>query len=324
MRFKPRVIDLFSGSGLFSYAFQQSGFEIVQAVELNRHAAQSYARNVGDHIEVGDVTKISPRSKCEVLIAGPPCQGFSTLGKMSPDDPRNRLSFEVVRWARIAQPKIIVIENVAAFLTSTTWREVSTRLKRIGYDVKAYSLDAADYGVPQLRRRSFTIATLDIGNVEPPEARRSRVTVRQAWEGLRKRPDGRNGHFAPKPSQLALERMSVIPAGGDKRDVMKRAPRLAPPSWWRTSCEVTDAWGRMEWDKPSNTLRTCLQNPSKGRYIHPSQHRVITLREAARLHSIPDSWELAGFPSHVAMQIGNSVPFSLGTAVAMQVHSSIG
>lgn len=110
--------------------------------------------------------------------------------------------------------------------------------------------------------------------------------------------------------------MELIPAGGDKRDILRRAPHLAPPSWHRTTCEVTDVWGRLDWDAPANTLRTCLLNPSKGRYIHPEQHRVISLREAARLHSIPDSWSFAGTPYQVARQIGNSVPPKLGAVVA--------
>src|ERR1051325_11636792 len=90
--------------------------------------------------------------------------------------------------------------------------------------------------------------------------------VRQAWDGLPTTPDGSNHHYAPQPSELALARMRVIQPGGAKRDVMRYAPQLAPPSWWRLKCQVTDVWGRMEWDKPSNTIRTALLNPSKGRY----------------------------------------------------------
>ena len=117
--------------------------------------------------------------------------------------------------------------------------------------------------------------------------------------------------------------MKVIPPGGDKRDIMRAAPELAPPSWWRTQSAVTDVWGRLHWDRPSNTLRTRLLNASKGRYIHPDQHRVMTLREAARLHSIPDTWRLDGYAYHVAQQIGNSVPPRLGRAVARTVHELV-
>jgi len=216
------------------------------------------------------------------------------------------------------QPKVVVIENVAAFLESDEWQGVRRGLRRLGYEVEAIILDAFDYGVPQRRRRSFTFASR-VGMVTAPRQRRSLRSVREAWEGLPSEADGRNDHYAPTPSRIALERMQIIPPGGDKRDVMRRAPHLAAPSWWNVSSEVTDAWGRMEWDQPCNTLRTALQNASKGRYIHPEQHRVISLREAARLHTIPDSWVFTGLPTQIARQIGNSVPPSLGRTVARAV-----
>ena len=145
------------------------------------------------------------------------------------------------------------------------------------------------------------------------------MTVREAWSGLPDRPDGLNWHVARSPSALALARMKVIPPGGDKRDVLRKAPKLAPRSWWKIGGEATDVWGRMFWDKPCNTLRTALLNASKGRYIHPEQNRVITLREAARLQSVPDWWEFEGTPYQVARQIGNGVPLVLGRLVARAV-----
>jgi DNA (cytosine-5)-methyltransferase 1 len=314
----PTVIDLFAGAGLFSYAFKKSGFRIVNAIEIDPIAAQTYVQNIGNNIEIGDVSLLKPRGLCDVLIAGPPCQGFSTLGARITNDPRNSLCLEVVRWAKILQPSIIVIENVTAFLESKEWQCLNNKLSKLDYVVEVFVLDAFDYGVPQHRRRSFTIASR-VGAVKTPRERHGIRTVREAWEGLPKKPDGLNHHYAPKPSEIALARMRIIPPRGDKRDILKLAPRLAPPSWWKVSGEVTDAWGRMDWDTPCNTLRTALLNPSKGRYIHPQQHRVISLREAARLHSIPDSWIFAGLPTQIARQIGNSVPPELGRAVAREV-----
>jgi DNA (cytosine-5)-methyltransferase 1 len=315
---RPTVVDLFAGAGLFGYAFRRVGFRLIRAVEVDPVAAATYARNLNSEIEVADIALVPPRGRCEVLIAGPPCQGFSTLGARKPNDPRNALSLYVASWAKVLKPKIVVIENVAAFLESEEWGRLVRRLRCTGYEVTPFTLDAFDYGVPQRRSRSFTIASR-CGTVEVPRCRRTTRTVRQAWEGLATEPNDVNCHYAPKPSDIALARMRVIPPGGDKRDVMQKAPHLAPPSWWKVSCEVTDAWGRMEWDSPCNTLRTALQNASKGRYIHPDQHRVITLREAARLHSIPDSWSFIGLPTQIARQIGNSVPPALGKAVARAV-----
>ena len=316
---KPRVIELFAGAGLFGHAFQESGFRLVRAVELDAVAASTYAANLGNHIEVADVRTVKPTGACEVLIAGPPCQGFSTLGLRNADDPRNDLSLEVVKWARVLTPRVIVIENVAAFLRSATWPRLERRLRRLGYDVTAIELDAMNYGVAQTRRRSFTIASINGKLPSLPKPHSRRFTVEDAWDALPSKPDGHNQHYAPTPSKIARARMRLIPPGGDKRDVMRRAPKLAPPSWFRLACEVTDAWGRMEWDKASNTLRTSLQNASKGRYIHPEQDRVISLREAARLHSIPDSFAFEGLPTQIARQIGNSVPPGLGRVVAREV-----
>ncbi len=321
---KPTVIDLFAGAGLRSGAFASEGFRIVRAIEVENTAAETYRRNVGCHVEVADLTRVQPEGRCDVVIAGPPCQGFSTLGKRDQGDPRNQLSLLVATWVRKLQPSVVVIENVAAFTGSPVWEVLSRRLRRAGYEVKASILNAFDFGVPQVRLRSFTIASR-VGSPEIRPLRNRRVrTVRDAWRGLASRPDGRRNHSAPKPSALAAARMSVIPPGGDKRDIMKRAPELAAPSWWKLRCQVTDVWGRLRMDEPSNTLRTACQNPSKGRYIHPRQNRVISLREAARLHSIADEWVFFGLPTQIARQIGNSVPPLLGRSVARAVRRALG
>jgi DNA (cytosine-5)-methyltransferase 1 len=316
---RPRAVELFAGAGFFSRAFQHAGFQITRAVEIDPVAARTYAANVGNHVEVGDVSKINPDGYCEALIAGPPCQGFSTLNLRRGKDPRNMLSLQVIRWVVALQPAVVVVENVQAFLSSAVWATLDHRLKKLGYQVTTFVFDAVDFGAPQLRRRSFTFASRhgSSPNVNP-SVQRIR-TVREAFEGLSTIPDGRNNHYAPVPSPMALKRMSVIPPGGDKRDVMAVAPKLAAPSWWTVGCQVTDVWGRMEWDQPCNTLRTAFQNPSKGRYIHPEENRVISLREAARLHTIPDNWCFVGLPTQIARQIGNSVPPVLGDVVARMV-----
>ena len=316
---RPTCVDLFAGAGLFSSAFQKAGFKILRAIELNEVAAATYARNVGNHVEVTDVQRARPWGRCEVLIAGPPCQGFSTLNRVRADDPRNDLGLQVVRWTRALRPRVVVIENVPGFLKSSQWMRITKALGRDGFRIDSFVLDAWDYGCPQYRKRSFTIANRLGVEVAVPRPRRGVRTVREAWVGLSATPNDSNQHYAPPPSDLALARMRVIPPGGDKRDVMHKAPEITPPSWWRLDCAVTDVWGRMEWDKPCNTLRTGLQNASKGRYIHPDQHRVISLREAARLHTIRDSWTFAGLHTQVARQIGNSVPPSLGRVVARAV-----
>lgn len=320
----PTVTDLFSGAGLLGYAFAAEGFHLERAVELDPLAAQTYALNLGMHIEVADVRSCLPEGPTDVLIAGPPCQGFSTLGKRNPNDPRNYLSLEVVRWAAVCRPAVVVVENVAAFLDAPVWKSVVGGLEELGYETGAVVLDASRFGVPQRRLRSFTFASrVGMPEVHEPE-NDGEVTVRDAWSGLPPIPDGRNLHFAPVPTPLAHARMKAIPVGGCRRDIMATAPHLAAPSWWKLGTQAGDCWGRMLWDQPANTLRTCLQDPSKGRYLHPEQHRVISLREAARLHSVDDGWHFVGRPLRVARQIGNSVPPLLGRAVARAVAERLG
>jgi DNA (cytosine-5)-methyltransferase 1 len=317
---KPKVVDLFAGAGLLSHAFAVERFHVVRAIEQNTVAAETYRRNVGDHVQVEDIRTLTPSGECDVLIGGPPCQGFSTLGSRDKSDPRNRLTMQMAVWAEVLRPKVVVIENVPSFLASQHWVNLRLRFEALGYGVSSVVLNAAEFGVPQLRQRCFAFAARTDMTTVTARRRRRYTTVREAWDGLPSRPDGVNGHDARKPSPIALARMKVIPPGGDKRDVLRAAPHLAPKSWAKIGGQATDVWGRILWDEPSNTLRTALLNASKGRYIHPVQHRVITLREAARLQTIPDSWQFVGTPYQVARQIGNGVPLLLGRAVAKSVR----
>ena len=318
-----RLVDLFAGAGLLSYAFRTRGFNISMAVESDPRAARTYHRNVGAHVICADVRRLVPRGHCDVLVGGPPCQGFSTLGKRYQADPRNQLALQFVRWAAALRPRCVVVENVEPFLRAQVWRHLAAGLEDLGYTVTTHSLNAADFGAPQRRRRSFTIAS-KVGAISiQRQAEYRQRTVREAWEGLSATPDGSNWHYSPTPSVVARQRMRLIPPGGSKRDLMGVAPHLCPPSWWRSRVELTDVWGRLRWDQPSNTVRTCCNNASKGRYIHPDQDRVISLREAARLQSIPDEFVFEGYPIDVARQIGNGVPPALGCAVATGVASAL-
>jgi DNA (cytosine-5)-methyltransferase 1 len=316
---RPTVTELFSGSGLFGVAFAREGFRLKTAFELDPRAVATYRENVGPHCERADLATRSPNGRCDVLIAGPPCQSFSTLNRSRLGDVRERLPLIVGHWAKVTKPKIVVIENVAPFVTSLTYRRLARRLQSLGYFVTSAALDAANFGAAQRRIRSFTIASVVELAAWNPMVREPR-SVLQAWKGLSDEPNGVNQHIAPPPSDIALRRMKVIPAGGDKRDVLRKRPDLACPSWKHVRSEVTDVWGRMLWNEPSNTIRTCFQNASKGRYIHPEQHRVISLREAARLQGFPDDFEFTGVPAQVARQIGNAVPLSLGIAIARRVR----
>ena len=317
---RPTVVDLFAGAGLFSYAFREEGFEIVQAVENDEFAAESYRSNLGNVLIAKDILDATPIDSCDILIAGPPCQGFSTLGKRNPCDARNSLSLALLRWVDTARPQVVVVENVAPFLVSPPCRALARELGLRGYSIGADVLNALDFGVPQKRERAFLVATRTRRVFEARRVAAGHRNLVEAWNGLAAEPDGENLHEAPAPTDLALSRMRTLPYGGDKRDILRLAPELAAPSWFRYPNAVTDVWGRMRWEEPSNTLRTCFQNPSKGRYIHPEQQRVVTVREGARLQTIPDSWSFVGARTRIVRQIGNAVPPLLGRSIARGVR----
>lgn len=312
-------IELFAGAGLFGAAFKEAGVHAALAVEADPRARASFAMNVGADAMSTDVRVIDREVMADILLAGPPCQGFSTLGKRDHFDERNALSLCVADWAKSSSPAVVVVENVPPFLESQYWAKLKRRMRRLGYESTEWILNAADFGAPQLRVRAFGIFSR-IGLPEKPEPTATGYrTVREAFDGLPLKPDSNGLHVAPAPSVLALKRIKNIPPKGDKRDILRKAPHLCPPSWLRMGAQATDVWGRMNLDAPANTLRCSFQNASKGRYLHPTENRVVTLREGARLQGIPDTWEFHGDRSSIARQIGNGVPLALGRAVAQTV-----
>lgn len=316
----PTFIDMFSGAGLFSAGFAARGARPVLAVDVSKEAIASYNRNVAPVGITRSITGVIDIPTADILIAGPPCQGFSTLGRQDPLDIRNALALEVPRWADAAGALVTVVENVPPFLSSPQWRQLADAFEGMGFEVFTWTLDAVDYGTPQLRRRAFTIASR-IGVFDPPTPMRIRRTAGHAL----RRPIAQDDphHTWPTPAGVAADRIALIPPLGDKRDVMRLAPELCPPSWAKVGCQATDVWGRIDPDQPANTIRCTFQNPSKGRYLHPVENRTLSLREGARLQGVPDGWTFVGRPYPVARQIGNGVPIPLSRAVAGPVLAAI-
>jgi DNA (cytosine-5)-methyltransferase 1 len=317
----PTFIDLFAGAGLFSAGMMQAGFRPVMAVELDREAVASYCRNVSSCAVRGSVTDAQSVLGVDLLIAGPPCQGFSTLGRRDPTDVRNDLSLSILPWIEAASPSLVVVENVPPFLRSAQWRRLARRLKGLGYrNVDTWELDAADYGTPQRRRRAFTVAS-KLGRVLAPPPLGTMVSAEGAFAHPIDPADP--VHSWPQPVGIAAERLALIPPLGDKRDLLRMRPDLCPPSWEKVGCHATDVWGRIDPSQPANTLRCTFQNPSKGRYVHPTENRVISLREGARLQGIPDDWIFEGKPYPIARQIGNGVPIPLARAVGTALFETL-
>lgn len=313
-------IDMFSGAGLFSAGFVAERFIPSLAIDLSREAVASYNLNLAPVAVAGSVVDYIDIPQADVLIAGPPCQGFSTLGRQDPLDVRNSLALEVPRWAAASGAKIVVIENVPPFLSSPQWNTLAEELACLGYAVGTWTLDAHHHGAAQLRRRAFTIASL-IGPIAPPAPSPERPTAGSVL-AMPVRPNDPL-HTWPTPQGIAARRIKLIPAKGDKRDIMRIAPELCPPSWAKVGCQATDVWGRVDPEQPVNTIRCTFQNPSKGRYLHPTENRTLSLREGARLQGVPDDWTFVGKPYPVARQIGNGVPVQLSRAVARQVAAAL-
>ena len=312
-------VELFSGAGLLSEGFKRAGFSAIFAAEGDMRAVKSFNQNVADVAHQWNVEHVRDDLKSQIVVAGPPCQGFSSLGKRQAHDERNRLSLCVVDWALAVDAKVVVIENVPQFLQSPYWKTIKRRLKRHGFEATEWILNAADFGAAQLRTRAFAILS-KIGLPSPPEKNvHDHKTVREAFNGLPIDTGGDHMHVAPVPSSVALSRFRITPPRGDKRDIMRTAPDLCPPSWFSVASEATDVWGRMDYDRPANTVRCCFQNASKGRYVHPVANRVISLREGARLQGIPDHWVFHGDRSSIARQIGNGVPIPLAEAIAKSI-----
>jgi DNA (cytosine-5)-methyltransferase 1 len=316
-----RTAEIFAGAGLLSEGFRRAGFSSIFAAEADERAVKTFNMNIADVAVQWDVRNVCNEVKCEVIVAGPPCQGFSTLGKRQDHDERNRLSLTVVDWVLSSGASVAVIENVPQFLRSSYWETIKKRLKKHGFESTEWVLNAADFGAPQNRTRAFAVLS-KIGLPKAPvRSVQHHKTVRDAFAGLSTSTGSDGMHVSPAPSEIAASRFVLIPTRGDKRDIMSKAPDLCPPSWFKIAGEATDVWGRMDYDKPANTIRCSFQNASKGRYIHPTANRVISLREGARLQGVPDHWQFHGDRTSIARQIGNGVPIPLAEAVAKSIAS---
>lgn len=337
----PTVVDLFAGCGGLTEGFRAEGFTPIAAVEWDLHAAATYAANFGEeHVFRGDIAEWRDGiPDADVVIGGPPCQGFSNLGTRDPDDPRNRLWREYVRVVLAARPQVFVIENVDRFSRSHEFALLLAEVKHgrlRDYDVTWDVLDAVDYGVPQRRRRTIVIGSR-VGPPLLPKPDGRRATVREAIAGLPERApstvlpsrttrrfgqdvpgeySGLDLHVGRNPTALSLARYACIPPGGGRFDL---PDHLLPRCWREKPTGTTDVMGRLTWDEPSVTVRTEFFKPEKGRYLHPQWDRPITHLEAALLQTFPADFRWCGTKLQVARQIGNAVPVGLARALARTV-----
>ncbi|GAA1646560.1 DNA cytosine methyltransferase [Catellatospora bangladeshensis] len=343
-----RTIDLFAGAGGLALGFRQSGleFEPVFAVEVEPAAARTFKRNFNCHVHDGPIEQVDHFPEADVIIGGPPCQGFSPLGRDRDDASRaqlNELWQHYLRAVRAVQPKAFVIENVPEFQKSAQFArllslmETDEVLKQYAFNFGV--LNAADYGVAQRRRRGLFIAVKGVAEVPwPPrpthgpesDTKVEHVSVRAVIEDLAPYPQiteigetpdgGQDLHIGRNPRPESLERYKAIPEGGNRFDLARVRPDLLPRCWREKKTGTADVMGRLWWDRPSLTIRTEFFKPEKGRYLHPVHHRPITHREAARIQSFPDDFVFEGTKVEIARQIGNAVPPLLAQALARHVY----
>ncbi|MBO9620733.1 MAG: DNA cytosine methyltransferase [Niabella sp.] len=357
-----KVIDLFAGAGGFSLGFTQVKnakgkpvYKTVWANDFNKDAAATYNANFGNHCVHGDIIDIlnNPKTKipqADVVIGGPPCQGFSLLNKNRELDPRKALWLPFMDIVQKSGASVFVMENVPELLASDEFREIEKKARKLGFSIKAAKLVAADYGVPQVRTRAFIMGSKKgkpgifppVRTHRDPNGKKKEdpsLYVENAlpWVTLRKaigdlpEPVGteiRAGagtetlHFGRNPTALSLQRYRAIPDEGMNRfDLQRIAPELTPQCWINKTSGGTDLFGRLWWNRPSVTIRTEFFKPEKGRYLHPQQHRPITHREAARIQTFPDNFVFKGSKTEIARQIGNAVAVKMAKQIAETVYN---
>jgi DNA (cytosine-5)-methyltransferase 1 len=337
----PLAIDCFAGAGGLSLGLRQAGFTLLNAFDSSESAVQTYRANLGPHALVADVRKVSSamllgnayrRDHVTLLAGGPPCQGFSAQRRGVDEDARNELVFEFLRLIIAIRPRYFVMENVPGLLGARGQpfiEQFLERAHRARYQVVLEVLDAADYGVPQHRRRAFIVGWRS-GETEflfPPRSHgpTSWLTVRDALRGLPP-PEESSGPSIPNHrmgnvSALNRIRIAYVRPGGGRSDI---PPHLRLPCH-AVSVEVAghrNVYGRLRWDAPAGTITTKCNSFTRGAFAHPSEDRNITMREAARLQGFPDDFIFLGSTVDAAHQIGNAVPPPLAKAVGEAIMAA--
>ena len=331
------VVELFSGAGGLTSGFVKAGFRPVLAAEKERDFARTYEINFGSHVVTGPIEDLVSSGvfdvKADVVIGGPPCQGFSNLTGNRRNDPRREAWKSFMQVVERTDCPVFLIENVQNLLSSSEGGKIVEHARKLGFLISSDSakvLLASDYGVPQNRRRALILGSR-LGPIALPSPIGPRTSVRQAFRGIPLKPthqtltadpaSGSDLHIARNPTPTSLERYRLIPPGGNRFDLQRLAPQLTPGCWIRKTSGGTDLFGRLEWDEPARcTIRTEFYKPEKGRYLHPSEDRPITHWEAARLQSFDDDFQWHGTKIRIAVQIGNAVPPLLAKAVAGEIR----
>ena len=336
------MIDCFCGAGGLSLGFEKAGFSVEYAFDLDEKAILTYKNNPQYHhgaAFVRDIYNVNKKSieedlghelgQIDVVIGGPPCQGFSVQRRGDDNDLRNQLVLEYVRLLKEIRPRFFVMENVGGILSERGKpyiRALFDNLTAEGYLIQQRKLTASDYGVPQERTRVIIVGELtsnNKGSFEYPEPlNQPKKTVRDAIEDLMEKDENDvPNHKADKLSDINLKRIRSI-TEGQGRDSLPEELQLECHKK-NTGHRHLDTYGRMAWDQPGPTITARFDSFSRGRFGHPVLDRTITLREGARIQTFPDDFEFFGTKVEVARQIGNAVPPMLGEVIAYRLLGSL-
>jgi len=305
------VYDLCCGAGVFSLGFKKDGFNLIGGIDRDKHALKTAGTNIPEgiwkHTSIEDLADEVERSSshqvfhAKVILAGLPCQGFSVAGKCKTEDNRNELYKDLLRIVRKVKPKFVVIENVQGLLCEryrNILLDILGGFKHSGYDVDYRLYDAENFGVPQYRKRVFIIASLDVPvrhvfeSVHFPDGHQ---TVREALKGLPRRHEIKNlNHTFMSHSKKVIRKISRIKGAG------------------------LISYRRLQLDKPSVTV-TSGHNALP---VHPTEHRAISNREAARLQGIPDTFIFKGPRTEQTVQVANAVPYPMANIIAKAIKNS--
>lgn len=343
-RCPPTVLDLFCGAGGLSYGFSQAGFDVTRALDVDQAAVETHNTNLGDCAFVRDLSTDVSLSRADVVVGGPPCQGFSSAGLRKNDDVRNSL---VGRFARIIEellPTAFVFENVEGFLTAQNGArvlELLTPLVAAGYRIHLRKVNAANYGVPQHRKRVIAIGGLGWTPSFPPPTHSAygapgaslaskhlprTPTLEEALGGLSQpttsSPGSPQGHFHRPLKGKDLARAIALKPGQTMRDLPQD---LQHASYLRRSARrvIDGTPSERRGGPPSGIRRLRSDEPSKAitggaraEFLHPYEHRSLTVRECARLQTFPDDFVFHGSTTEQMRLIGNAVPPLLAYAFA--------
>lgn len=353
---KYKIVDLFAGVGGLSYGFSKlDEFEIIMANEIETDISKAYSLNHPYvnmiNCDINDLTEEVIREAIgdnviDVVVGGPPCQSYSTLGKRQMDD-RANLFMQYKRVLSIIKPRAFVFENVAGILSmdkGNLFKNVQGEFEELGYKLKYNVLNAVDYGVPQLRERVILVGFLSDNRYEYPEPTHGDnlipyVTLKDAIGDLPVIGSGQtNNEYASDVSNAFLEFVRKngtteltehsAPKNGDHLIIIMQALKDGQskddlPEEIRPKSGYGNTYAKLWWEKPSTTITRNFACPSSSRCIHPRDSRAMSIREGARLQSFPDDYQFYGTDGMKRLEIGNAVPPLLSMAIAKEMLKAL-